>query len=134
MGSLTTLFILRQRTDRIHLGSYHVDPTLSAVKLNTERGMTVDRRQFMRKHRQRHRLHKPGTFQKPSSSLDPNLIFGSKYGAIDVDLFVVSKTLNSPEAQRTLIQVATKMGDIDIRVVSCDIMQVPSPPTLYFFL
>lgn len=71
----------------------------------------------MRKFKQRHRHHRRGAFKKTFKQLQPNAIFGSKSGPINLDLSVVC----SPDiltVQNAHVQATSKCGDIEIRVVN----------------
>ncbi|KIJ55744.1 hypothetical protein M422DRAFT_41644 [Sphaerobolus stellatus SS14] len=108
---------LKTRTDPIK-GLFHIDPSISVFGVNSA-GETSQR--WMQKNMHRHRLYKRGAFKRPSNNVEPNAIFASKCGDIDIDLSISGPRLaNQLETRKTLIQVASKSGDIEARVRHVD--------------
>lgn len=69
----------------------------------------------MKKFKQRHRHHRRGAFKKTFKQLQPNAIFGSKSGPINLDLSLICPP-HILDVQKAHVQAASKCGDIDIRV------------------
>ncbi|KAF8491284.1 hypothetical protein JB92DRAFT_1271842 [Gautieria morchelliformis] len=112
----TNFLFVKTRQEPVN-GVFCIDPELQAIAPDKEGATATDRREYNRTHRQRHHHHSRKGFKKRTDLPDPNAIFETRQGAIQLDISVVA----SPPAathSRTLIQATARQGPVDIKVHS----------------